>query len=766
MGALLAGLLVAGVYGAEALSGGSWHEWSARIGPGEAVRQTFVLPSGWSPPAGAGRRCACRPGDPRPVYEPVVRVQGQEVARLGRAFTDAGPLRFDRVVMDSASRQGKVRADVPQWYAVPVALSLLREGRVTVEVAPRRPGGPAGEAWLRVWGDYPLRERVYRGRRCSRTSWGRITRSVGCVATGTHALAPGPALGGASRSGARWGQGRRRRLERGRPERRPGTAERGVPHPAAGAGPERRPAGPLLMQATAAHVPAQAWPRVVLAWLSLLLLAALPAALWTVALLGRSSVAGLSGRWVATWLLGTLGIVLWVRWAGHGRSLPALAAGLAPAGALAGAALLALYASDGAYHRFVFEPLGKGLLLPATAVLALGAPAFAAGREMGAVLAGGRGLLVTVTLGGVGVLQALHLLNVATDDLIRYWAIADAMLQGMGYPVTEGTPGGGGFYLIDQPLYPLLILPAFQALGHRYLALHVPLMVANAVLPFVLFALARASRGARGTSRLGALGLSLAVLCFPYYQVYALGAADPEPLWAVLAGLLLWLAMRVSDAGGTSRCGSGAPWAWRPRRRPSPAPRGRSTPAWPCWGWDGTPACAGRGGGWRRTLCAVPVALFSLFLWREFGVLSPSGWLRIASRSHLGPNLEHGAAPGPPPLRRGGRAAVAHGERGAARGGAAGAGAVGAGAPVAGLPGPALRPLRPRPQPGGDPAHPAGLRRGRDVPADVPAPPLGALPLARPRPGPAPARAARARRRSWQRGSGRWWWRSCCCWGA
>ncbi|HEX2516830.1 MAG TPA: hypothetical protein VH257_19145, partial [Chloroflexota bacterium] len=389
------------------------------------------------------------------------------------------------------------------------------------------------------------------------------------------------------------------------------------------------------MQATAAHVPAQAWPRVVFAWLSLLLLAALPAALWTVALLGRSSVAGLSGRWVATWLLGTLAIVLWVRWAGHGRSLPALAAGLAPAGALAGAALLALYASDGAYHRFVHEPLGKGLLLPATAVLALGAPAFAAGREMGAVLARGRGLLVAVTLGGVGVLQALHLLNVATDDLIRYWAIADAFLQGMGYPVTEGTPGGGGFYLIDQPLYPLLILPAFQALGHRYLALHVPLMVANAVLPFVFFALARAT----GTSRPGALGLSLAVLCFPYYQVYALGAADPEPLWAVQAGLLLWLAMRVSDDG-------------------------RDVPLWE-WGALGLAAAAAAltrpegtlyaglallGLGWhtrlRRpgwwlatTVCAVPVALFSLFLWGELGVLSPSGWLRIASPGHLGPNL-------------------------------------------------------------------------------------------------------------------------------
>ena len=179
-------------------------------------------------------------------------------------------------------------------------------------------------------------------------------------------------------------------------------------------------------------------------------------------------------------------------------------------------------------------------------MLALGAPAFAAGREVGAVLAGGRGLLVAVTLGGVGVLQALHLLNVATDDLIRYWAIADALLQGMGYPVTEGTPGGGGFYLIDQPLYPLLILPAFQALGHRYLALHVPLMVANAVLPFVFYALARATRDV-APGRPGPL---------PGRAV--LPATTRSTPWApptrsrcgrCEAGLLLWLAMRVSDDG-------------------------------------------------------------------------------------------------------------------------------------------------------------------------------------------------------------------------
>jgi hypothetical protein len=205
---------VAGVYGAEALYGGSWHEWSTRIGPGETVRQTFVLPPGWSPPAGS--RAEVRlylQGGPRPVYEPVVRVQGREVARLGPAFTDAGPLRFDRVVMDSASRQGKVRADVPQWYAVPVELSLLREGRVTVEVAPEAaPEARPGEAWLRVWGDYPLRERVYEGPAVHSRILGADNAFHKLVATGHPMLWRRARLSGGPGEGARgaggtWGGG-------------------------------------------------------------------------------------------------------------------------------------------------------------------------------------------------------------------------------------------------------------------------------------------------------------------------------------------------------------------------------------------------------------------------------------------------------------------------------------------------------------------------------------------------------------------------------
>jgi hypothetical protein len=210
---IAAGALVAGVYGVQALYSGDWHEWSARIVPGETVRQTFALPPGWSPPAGS--RAEVRlylQGGAQPDYEPVVRVGGREVARLGPAFADAGPLRFDRVLMDSAARQGKTRADVPQWYAVPVDISTLGSGPVAVEVAPEAvPGAPAGQPWLRVWGDYPLSNgaRLYEGPAVHSRILGADNAFHKLMATGHPLLwrrtaLAGPRADAARGSGAGW----------------------------------------------------------------------------------------------------------------------------------------------------------------------------------------------------------------------------------------------------------------------------------------------------------------------------------------------------------------------------------------------------------------------------------------------------------------------------------------------------------------------------------------------------------------------------------
>ncbi|MDQ3702963.1 MAG: hypothetical protein M3442_18880, partial [Chloroflexota bacterium] len=154
---LAVGTLLAALYGVQAAYDGDWHEWSATVSAGESARQTFVLPPAWMPPAGS--RAEVRlylQGNATQSYVPVVRANGDEIARLGPAFTDAGPLRFDAVLMDSARRQGKARADVPQWYAVPLDSAALAGGQVTVQLlAEPLPGTAPEDAWVRIWGDYP-----------------------------------------------------------------------------------------------------------------------------------------------------------------------------------------------------------------------------------------------------------------------------------------------------------------------------------------------------------------------------------------------------------------------------------------------------------------------------------------------------------------------------------------------------------------------------------------------------------------------------------
>jgi hypothetical protein len=96
-----------------------------------------------------------------------VRINGREVAQLGAAFAQGGPLRFEERIMVTASQQGKARADVPQWYGVPVDVADLRRRLVDIEIALRRDPEAVenGPAWVRVWGDYPsgAGQRSYEG---------------------------------------------------------------------------------------------------------------------------------------------------------------------------------------------------------------------------------------------------------------------------------------------------------------------------------------------------------------------------------------------------------------------------------------------------------------------------------------------------------------------------------------------------------------------------------------------------------------------------
>ena len=280
-----------------------------------------------------------------------------------------------------------------------------------------------------------------------------------------------------------------------------------------------------------------------------------------------------------------------------------------------------LYASDGAYHAWVFMVGPKALALAAGALFVW--------------LAAWPALPAPLTLGAVGMLQALSFSQVATDDLIRYWGIADGFALGAGYSVTAGVPGSADFYLVDLPFFPLTLGASFAALGHRFAAAHAPLVVANLALPFVFFALARAA----GAPRAWSCALALIVISLPQYQVYTLGAAQPDALWAVVLGtqLLLvlrldrdtahqprlWAALGVVSAAVVLTRPEGAIYTgllflgllWRQRR----APRGV--------------LLAGAIG-------ALPAAIFSVALHAQFDVWWPAGgWANVARPRYVLANV-------------------------------------------------------------------------------------------------------------------------------
>ncbi|HEU5318660.1 MAG TPA: hypothetical protein VFX49_21280 [Chloroflexota bacterium] len=339
------------------------------------------------------------------------------------------------------------------------------------------------------------------------------------------------------------------------------------------------------------------------------LLALPPAALVSVGLFGRTSLAGMTAAWGLTCAVAWAGISGWYWWS---RRAAGGGLGALPAAALSVAVLVGLYASDAAHHAWVFTPAPKALALAAVALLVW--------------FGGTLGPPVALVLGASSLLHALSYTQVATDDLIRYWGIADALVRGAGYSVTAGVPGSGEFYLVDLPLFPLVLVPSFALFGHRYAAAHLPLILANVALPFLVYALGRAC----GAGRLRALGIALAVLAWPQYQVYTLGAAQPDALWAALVTLQLllavksrWIGLGIVSAAVTLTRPEGAFYTgllyvgllWRHRRAARPVL-----------------VSAALGAG--------PVAAFAATLFAQFGILwAASGWANVAHPRFVPQNL-------------------------------------------------------------------------------------------------------------------------------
>jgi hypothetical protein len=135
-----------------------WHEWSIDLRPGDHASQRVALPADWRTPAGSIIELRLwLQGGRAPRYEPVIRVNGNVVANFRPAFDDAGSLRFPESTLAYARLQGKVRADLPQWYAVRLDPAVLDAGRldINVEASPVADAtGSPSDAWIRVWGDF------------------------------------------------------------------------------------------------------------------------------------------------------------------------------------------------------------------------------------------------------------------------------------------------------------------------------------------------------------------------------------------------------------------------------------------------------------------------------------------------------------------------------------------------------------------------------------------------------------------------------------
>jgi hypothetical protein len=181
---ILAGATLAVLVGTRIWFAPYWHEWAIDLRPGDRASQSVTLPAGWrTPPESVVELRLWLQGGRAPRYEPVVRVNGTIVANFRPAFDDAGSLRFPESTLAYARLQGKVRADLPQWYAVRLDPSVLDAGRLDIdlEASPviASTTGRSADAWIRVWGDFPSAR--------PRTAWDAIDPT----ATETY---EGPAL--------------------------------------------------------------------------------------------------------------------------------------------------------------------------------------------------------------------------------------------------------------------------------------------------------------------------------------------------------------------------------------------------------------------------------------------------------------------------------------------------------------------------------------------------------------------------------------------
>ncbi|HEV2124083.1 MAG TPA: hypothetical protein VGW38_15070, partial [Chloroflexota bacterium] len=156
-----------------------------------------------------------------------------------------------------------------------------------------------------------------------------------------------------------------------------------------------------------------------------------PAALWSIALWGRTTVQGMSARWAATFFLAWIASVFWGIASGASRDASTLESkeyapaafqwwhpllGFLPASLLSLILVIGVYVSEDVHHAFVHRPELKGISLPLVLLMTLGVPVWQTVGEAAVGAQPGRRLDQALSVGRV--LLARHELALVAVVLI------------------------------------------------------------------------------------------------------------------------------------------------------------------------------------------------------------------------------------------------------------------------------------------------------------------------------------------------------------
>lgn len=292
---------------------------------------------------------------------------------------------------------------------------------------------------------------------------------------------------------------------------------------------------------------------------------------------GRIPLQALVMAWPTSATLMTLSAAATVWWLGYGLLLLRAKGGLTSADALIPGAplvlgatlpLVLIYLSDQANHYFYYWMIdlaqARSLALLSLLIMACivlqwtrirAVAERSSGRSLQQVVAEVAEPLSLVALLEIGLLQSASYLGHLGNDFLRYWAIADAFLAGAGYPAvptdTSYVEAGMTSYIVDLPLFSVLLAASFRLFGHVAAACYVPIVLPGLLLPLVTYLLFREVLGNRPV----AYSLAVFAVTFPPLRFYTLNWTVPDALFITFLMAAAWLlAMLIRRKGGA--------WTW------------------------------------------------------------------------------------------------------------------------------------------------------------------------------------------------------------